>query len=570
MIALGLSASDYLWPVLSTLFSQVTDMATWMSIIDKLLVSPAQMAIYLLAAFAVHMRGALLSIDDASHITTYFTSRIHAVDLHSLFFIAGKMQETARQKNLFALYGLASPDSKSPLIFLRPADQSSSYPLLTSFPDPDSNRNFAPMNRIREQEERYLRRKKLTAELEEQARSSVIAGQSAKEHAEFEQRARLEQRKQLEMAIAKRRERMKELDEREVRTRLAQIQALETEAMEGATALQGSSHQLDVLRDLERQLEEVEEEEELLRRGMEAEALQRIEIQALSRLQRQVEEGRVLMGEGIMTGGDAWGSNRKDEMGAEIHSHVDQGEGDDLGKNVGGQGHIAHTMAALESRASQFTQASSNRRPATATGGREGRAPADLGGVERSKAGGRQQWQRPSTAEGGSPFKSTSVRESLRGADKDEKGGEGNKEMERPIAPRKGETGYWQLRAALAGIKVRSQEPCDVRQAPASVKATPWEINSSGQSRGIGNEHDESDGSSSTGVDYEGQAWVQEDVAMAKHAAEERFKAASAAMASTSAALDSAKHRGSYEFMVHVKEDSSGYGDLGDSSSGGV
>ena len=41
-------------------------------------------------------------------------------------------------------------------------------------------------------------------------------------------------------------------------------------------------------------------------------------------------------------------------------------------------------------------------------------------------------------------------------------------------------------------------------------------------------------------------------------------------MASTSAALDSAKHRGSYEFMVHVKEDSSGYGDLGDSSSGGV
>ena len=57
---------------------------------------------------------------------------------------------------------------------------------------------------------------------------------------------------------------------------------------------------------------------------------------------------------------------------------------------------------------------------------------------------------------------------------------------------------------------------------------------------------------------------------MAKHAAEERFRAASAAMALTSAARDSAKHGGSYEFMVHVKEDSSGYGDLGDSSSGGV
>ncbi len=66
-----------------------------MQLMDHLLVNPPQFIIYLLVAFLLHMRGALLSLQNVKQLE-YFTSRVHPVDVRALIATAGKIDLLAR------------------------------------------------------------------------------------------------------------------------------------------------------------------------------------------------------------------------------------------------------------------------------------------------------------------------------------------------------------------------------------------------------------------------------------------------------------------------------------------
>lgn len=144
-------------------------------------------------------------------------------------------------------------------------------------------------NQIREEEEVYLRRKKMAADLDERARRAVLAERSAQEQAELVEQARLEQRRQLDRLASERREKMRLFDERAKLARLEQIQTLEIRGEDQGR--EATAKQRQLLVNLDKQLQErVEEEEEWMRSRIEAESLQEIEMAAVSRLRKQMIE----------------------------------------------------------------------------------------------------------------------------------------------------------------------------------------------------------------------------------------------------------------------------------------
>jgi hypothetical protein len=73
----------------------VVDQKIWPQLMDHVLANPPQFVIYLLVAFILHMRGALLSLSDCNQLG-YFLSRAHPVDLRALLATAEKIERLAR------------------------------------------------------------------------------------------------------------------------------------------------------------------------------------------------------------------------------------------------------------------------------------------------------------------------------------------------------------------------------------------------------------------------------------------------------------------------------------------
>jgi len=283
------SAKDYAWPLLATCLSEVLDRKAWLHLMDHVLLQPPDHMIYILVAFLHHCRRPLLSVQNIHHLDM-FRTQAHPVDVQTVLRIARDLSRDPRARALSENMGVhAVCDQPLTLQHLGSSSDTLAYPMLLSFPKAEVNNHVAQYEQIREDEERYLRQKKLAAELEDHAKRLASTERAVRLEDDLLEQARSEQRQQLQMLAQERRERARRIEERSRLTRLAQIKWMtqqEAEVREAAV-----QKQCKLLQDLDGQLaERIQEDEEWLESRLEAEKLQELEFAAAMKLHKSMQE----------------------------------------------------------------------------------------------------------------------------------------------------------------------------------------------------------------------------------------------------------------------------------------
>jgi hypothetical protein len=283
------SAKDYAWPLLRTCLSEVLDRKAWLHLMDHVLLQPPDHMIFILVAFLHHCRRPLLSVQNKDHLETFCT-QAHPVDVQTVLRIARDLSRDPRARALsedMGVHGVC--DNKLTLQCLGSSSDTLAYPMLLSFPKAEVNNHVAVYEQIREDEERYLRQKKLAAEMEDEAKRIASKERAIRLEDDLLEQARSEQRQLLQVLAQERRERARRIDERSRLTRLEQIKWMtqqEAEAREVAVRKQQKSVQ-----DLDEQLaERIQEDEEWLQSRLEAEKLQELEFAAAMKLHKSMQE----------------------------------------------------------------------------------------------------------------------------------------------------------------------------------------------------------------------------------------------------------------------------------------
>ena len=116
-------------------------------------------------------RRALLSASDKQQLEL-FLSKAHPVDVQTVLRIARDLSRDPRARKLAQQMGVTGAcDEALALQYLGTSSDTLAYPLLVSLPKAAVNEHVKQYQQIREDEERYLRQKKLAAELEEHAQA---------------------------------------------------------------------------------------------------------------------------------------------------------------------------------------------------------------------------------------------------------------------------------------------------------------------------------------------------------------------------------------------------------------
>ena len=131
----GASSKEYAWPLLRTMFSEVLDHASWVRLMDHVLVSPPERILLFIAAFLNHQRAALLCVTEPEQLRAYLAKARH-VEVPAVVAIARKMAASARLRPVLLQVGLADlpPLALQPVQFLGSSADGGAYPLLTDFP----------------------------------------------------------------------------------------------------------------------------------------------------------------------------------------------------------------------------------------------------------------------------------------------------------------------------------------------------------------------------------------------------------------------------------------------------
>ena len=283
------SAKDYAWPVLRSCFSEVLDRKGWLRLMDHILVQPPDHLIYILVAFLHHCRRALLSVGNMEQLQVFLT-HAHPVDVDTVVRVARDLSRDPRARKLAQQMGLMQVcDEPFNLQYLGSLTDTLAYPMLVSFPKAEVNNHVAQYQQIKQDEERYLRQKKLAADMEEHASRLARKDDAFRLEDALLEQARQEQREQMQVLAKERRDRARRIEERARLTRLEQIKWMsehEDQARQSAV-----DKQCKVLQDLDEQLaDRIQEDEEWLQSRLEAERLEELEFAATLRLQKSMQE----------------------------------------------------------------------------------------------------------------------------------------------------------------------------------------------------------------------------------------------------------------------------------------
>ena len=134
---------------------------------DYILVRPPQYTIFILCALIHYNRAAILSLKRKSELQT-FTLEAHAVDIQSILEHALRISKNQKIVQIVSRLQVFQADRSGwcPITLGRPGE-SGGYPLFVGFPRTAVDHHLAEYERLREEEEQYLRQRKLAADLQE-------------------------------------------------------------------------------------------------------------------------------------------------------------------------------------------------------------------------------------------------------------------------------------------------------------------------------------------------------------------------------------------------------------------
>eukprot|EP00026_Physarum_polycephalum_P003854 Phypoly_transcript_03870.p1 GENE.Phypoly_transcript_03870~~Phypoly_transcript_03870.p1 ORF type:complete len:620 (+),score=77.65 Phypoly_transcript_03870:439-2298(+) len=143
--SLGLSSADYIYPLLTTLLSEVLRTEEWQILFDHLCSNPTSFLAFIVVAFLKYFRSALLK--SSREDLEFFLHHINANDIHHILRLAYK---TRIQTNLSDI-----PDTKPFQALPR-----GHYPIFHKVPKRRFEHQAQQIEQIRKQEEVYLAKKR--------------------------------------------------------------------------------------------------------------------------------------------------------------------------------------------------------------------------------------------------------------------------------------------------------------------------------------------------------------------------------------------------------------------------
>ncbi|TPX40312.1 hypothetical protein SeMB42_g04226 [Synchytrium endobioticum] len=143
----------YVWTFVQSLFSELFVREEWLRVMDHLITNGPAYIWYLAAAYLIHFKPALLRLDKLDDFKFFF-QRPNPVALSSVLSLAYRLRRT-------------TPEQLSPATFLEafvpiPRGQ---YPVFNRFPKFVVDYQVRMRERIRKEEEDYLRKRKTTEEI---------------------------------------------------------------------------------------------------------------------------------------------------------------------------------------------------------------------------------------------------------------------------------------------------------------------------------------------------------------------------------------------------------------------
>ncbi|KAJ3209747.1 TBC1 domain member 31 [Dinochytrium kinnereticum] len=143
----------YGWTCMSTLFAEIFSQADWLKVWDHMITNPPSFLYYFVVAYLRRFRTALLAITDLRDFKYFFTRR-NPVSVDSVLIDAYRLHDR-------------TPEKLSPTTRFAPFEPvlAGQYPIFNKFPEFIVNYQSKMKERIRVDEEDYLRKRKLADEV---------------------------------------------------------------------------------------------------------------------------------------------------------------------------------------------------------------------------------------------------------------------------------------------------------------------------------------------------------------------------------------------------------------------
>eukprot|EP00736_Rhodelphis_marinus_P006675 Rmarinus@m.190 len=304
---IGLDASMYAWPLLSTVFTEVLPRDDWLRLWDHALLHHPAFLYYAVVAYVRIFRSTFLCATHAEEVKRFF-HRDNSVSMDTLLRLANQMwesdgipQQAARQHQELTGEGDLDPsesvhrssiveggwgqcDRTWGLEAFRPMARGLAYPIPTKYPKFVVNCQMRERERIQRDEAELARRRRLLGHLEKQIDS--LAMQEAEYRDRVQKLREAEQkRKEAHAEEEKRRARTrKEVEQRIAEQRLRHVRAME-QSCQSFYEQHGDQVEVELSR-LDADLRRIKEyEEDVIKRRKEEQALLELEWKAYRRLE---------------------------------------------------------------------------------------------------------------------------------------------------------------------------------------------------------------------------------------------------------------------------------------------
>ncbi|XP_019849062.1 PREDICTED: TBC1 domain family member 31-like [Amphimedon queenslandica] len=259
----NITAQVYAWPLLQTLFSEALSKEEWLKLWDNVLSQPPSFLLMVAAAYISCARSALLKCTTVEDVE-YFMRHQSTVNLKVVLQDAYRMQEATPP----AIHPHKTLGDFVPLT-------SGAYPIFNKYPKYIVNYQLQEKERIRREEQEYLRQRQQTLELERLAEQRRQEDEAWQRQHELLLQAESQRKKMLELEEEKLSDQRARLAAMKREAKLKELKSLDD-------ARQKYLQQQQTLRELEIEKMDKEIEKKVLLRDKETqEAIEEVEIRSL-------------------------------------------------------------------------------------------------------------------------------------------------------------------------------------------------------------------------------------------------------------------------------------------------